>query len=288
MSVIYSGLTIINTTLDGSSQTALNTALAAALVSAGWTVIVDGSSTGIWRLRSAATPSGLQGDVWLWNQTSGSGTLPALMSVASLLSTIQTTTGGTLYQNSTPFTLTCGTGFTYQLIATGYYFYLIRTTIPCPAQASAFFCTPYQPSNVTGLIASNVVGAGSSTTSDTLGSAGLLSTNSFGLAFCYLNGGGHTAGTAFNLWAQTAGGFTVPSAQVTWFDGSVEFYEPRVMGVQTNGSGGASGTTKAIGFMWDALVMNQASPRGTTISYDSGTWMVLTESINPSLLIKIA
>jgi hypothetical protein len=60
------------------------------------------------------------------------------------------------------------------------------------------------------------------------------------------------------------------------------------MGVQTSGSGGASGTSKAVGFMWDALLMNQAVPRGTTIAYDSGSWMSLTEGTNPTLLIKVS
>jgi hypothetical protein len=40
--------------------------------------------------------------------------------------------------------------------------------------------------------------------------------------------------------------------------------------------------------MWDALVLNQALPRGTTISYDGGTWLAISENITPTLLTKIA
>jgi len=33
---------------------------------------------------------------------------------------------------------------------------------------------------------------------------------------------------------------------------------------------------------------NQPLPRGTTISYDGGTWYVLTEGTDPALMIKVA
>jgi hypothetical protein len=75
---------------------------------------------------------------------------------------------------------------------------------------------------------------------------------------------------------------------VTWFDGSVEFYEPRVMAYQTGSTGNQTGNQRACGYMWDALVLNQALPRGTTISYDGGTWLAVSENITPTLLIKIA
>ena len=39
---------------------------------------------------------------------------------------------------------------------------------------------------------------------------------------------------------------------------------------------------------WDALVVNQAIPRGTTITYDGGTWMMLTEGTDPGLMVKVA
>jgi hypothetical protein len=44
----------------------------------------------------------------------------------------------------------------------------------------------------------------------------------------------------------------------------------------------------ACGYQWDALVVNQPLPRGTTISYDGGTWYVLTEGTDPALMIKVA
>jgi hypothetical protein len=287
MSVIYSGQTILNTTIDGSTQTNFNQALVNALISAGWSLVQSGSSNGIWRVRSAATPQGLQGDLWLYNGTATSGTAPAILEAASMIST--TNVGTSSYQNQSPVSIACGTGFTYTLIATGFYFYLFRTTIPCPAQSSFFWCVPYLPSNLTGLISSFIIAYGSTGGNDTIGSTGMFGSPMSG-AFSYLNGAGHTGSSAWNFWGivQLAiSGGTITIAAI-WFDGSVEFYEPRVMAYQTSSSGGQTGNQRACGYMWDALVLNQALPRGTTISYDSGTWMAISENTTPTLLIKIA
>ena len=78
------------------------------------------------------------------------------------------------------------------------------------------------------------------------------------------------------------------SQKVTWFDGSCEYYEPRVMAYQTSGAGLTVGAIRACGYHWDALVVNQAIPRGTTITYDGGTWMMLTEGTDPGLMVKVA
>lgn len=287
MSVIYSGQTILNTTIDGSTQTNFNTGLANALISAGWSLQKSGSSDGIWRVRSAATPQGLQGDLWLYNGTSTTGTPPAILEAASTLSTIQTGTSG--YQNQSPVNIACGTGFTYQLIATGFYFYLVRTTIPCPSQSSYFWCVPFLPSNLTGLISSFIVAYGSTGGNDTLCNTGLFGSPMSG-AFSYLNGAGHTGSAAWNFWgiAVYGSGLTAIPIAAVWFDGSVEFYEPRVMAYQTSSTGGQTGSQRACGYMWDALVLNQALPRGTTISYDGGTWLAISENTTPTLLIKIA
>jgi hypothetical protein len=287
MSVIYSGQTILNTTIDGSTQSNFNQALKNALISNGWSLQKDGSSDGIWRVRSVATPAGLQGDLWLYNGT-GSGTPPAVLVAASTLSTSNTGTSG--FQNQSPVNIACGTGFTYTLIATGFYFYLFRTTIPCPTQSSYFWCAPYLPGNLMGLISSFLIAYGSTSGNDTLCSSGLFGTPMSG-AFAYLNGAGHTSSTAWNFWGMTSlgtsGGGTL-QISVTWFDGSVEFYEPRVMAYQTGSTGSQTGNQRACGYMWDALVLNQALPRGTTISYDGGTWLAVSENITPTLLIKIA
>jgi len=66
MGVIYSGQPITNTTVDGSTNDTLNQAIKNALITAGWSLIKSGSGDGIWRLRSAATPQGMQGDIWMW------------------------------------------------------------------------------------------------------------------------------------------------------------------------------------------------------------------------------
>ena len=275
MGVIYSGQTISNSTLDGSTASNLATALETALAAAGWSLIQSGSSgSQWWRMRSVATPAGFQGDVWFF--AVNSTTLNISMSA----------TGATAYnvgslQTSSTFTLACGSGNFYQLIATGFYFYLVRTAIPMPVQSFAFFGCPYLPSNLSGLITSFVVAYGDSTNQigSTLGALGLFSTAAG--AFCFLNGNGSTRASQWNLFGLTS------YNQATWFDGSVEYYEPRVMAYQTNGSGQQTGSLRACGYLWDALVLNQTLSRGTQISYDSGTWLALSESINPTLLVKI-
>jgi hypothetical protein len=282
MSVIYSGQTILNTSVDGSTQNNFNQGLKNALISAGWSLQKDGSSDGVWRVRSVTTPQGLQGDLWLYNGA-GTGTPPAVLEAASTLSTSQTGTSG--FQNQLPINITCGTGITYNLIATGFYFYLYRTTNPCPGNGSYFWSTPYIPANLTNLITSLVVAYGSTSGTDTICNNGIFGSTSG--AFCYLNGAGHTTSGAFTLWGitQVTVSGVVTILAVTWFDGSVEFYEPRVMGFQTSSAGAQTGAQRALGYQWDALVLNQALPRGTTIAYDGNSWIVLTENIAPSLLI---
>lgn len=292
MSVIYSGQAILNTTLDGSTQTNFNQALKSALISIGWSLQKDGSSDGVWRVRSAATPQGLQGDLYLYNGAGTTGTPPAALMAASVIST--SNVANPAYQNQSAISIACGGGFTYQLIATGFYFYLVRTTIPCPAQSSYFWCAPFLPSNLNGLINSFIVAYGSLGGNDTVGTTALFGSAS-GLpsmsgAFAYLNGAGHTAASAWNFWGIVSynnSGVIVPVA-ATWFDGSVEFYEPRVMAYQTGAGGTQTGSQRACGYMWDALVINQAMPRGATIPYDGGTWFALSENTTPTLLIKIA
>ena len=62
MGVIYSGQTISNSTLDGSTASNLATALETALAAAGWSLIQSGSSgSQWWRMRSVATPAGFSG-----------------------------------------------------------------------------------------------------------------------------------------------------------------------------------------------------------------------------------
>ena len=270
MSVIYSGQSIVNTTLDGSTNTTLNGALKDALISAGWSLIKDGTADGIWRVRSAATPAGYQGDLWLWN---GGTNAQSLAAISSILATDKTSTS---FQDSSQYILTCGSGFTFQLIATGYYFYLFRSNIPMGTLGSLFFTTPYQPANLSGLISSCVMGWGG-VSSETIGTTGLFAMQ--GSWFSYLNGAGHSSSGAAYLYG-TAG--------PTWFDSSSEYFEPRTMMSQTSGGGQQAGVLRACGYQWDALVVCQNMVRGTTIAYDGGSWMVLSESLAVSLLVKVA
>jgi hypothetical protein len=276
MGVIYSGQTIINTTLDGSTNDTLNRALKDALISVGWTLIKDGTGDGIWRVRCAATPQGMQGDMWLWRGVSGTP-VPSLFAASSLLATTNTTTG---YQEQNPITVMVGTGYTYQLIAGAYYFYLFRAATPMPAQQCFFFTAPFVPPNLVGMVTSIVCGYGSNSNSDTIGNGALFQTGSN--AFAYLNGSGSTRSGQLSLYGVQS------VAKPTWFDSSCEYYEPRVMAFQTSGSGGQAGSLRACGYQWDALVINQAIPRGTMIPYDGGTWLVITEGTDPGLMVKIA
>lgn len=51
-----------------------------------------------------------------------------------------------------------------------------------------------------------------------------------------------------------------------WFDGSCDYYEPRVQSYSTNCTGTQIGNYLAIGYLWDALDINlpiPSSPRAT-------------------------
>jgi hypothetical protein len=184
------------------------------------------------------------------------------------------------FQCSSDFTLQTGAGFNYQVIANPYYVYIIRDTVPCPASQSFFMSIPYQPAWLSGVI-TDVSVAGSGTAGTTTIATGLFVSGTN--MWSHINGLGHMT-ASFNLYGVTSG------AAPTWFDGTFEFYDPRVMGTQTNPSGGGGiGSSTAVGYHWDALVFNQSSiPRNTTFTYDSHTWLVLTESTNPGLMVLIA
>jgi len=161
---------------------------------------------------------------------------------------------------------------------------------PVPVAEQLFLVRSVPANEPGGLVSSFIIAYGSTGGNDTLCSSGMFGSPMSG-AFAYLNGAGHTSTSAWNFWGIVSiGGGTGGSLQVaaTWFDGSVEFYEPRVMAYQTGSTGNQTGSQRACGYMWDALVLNQALPRGTTISYDGGTWLAVSENITPTLLIKIA
>jgi len=274
MGVIYSGQAITNTTVSGATNDTLNQAVKDALIAAGWSLIKDGSGDGIWRVRSAATPQGMQGDCWLWRGSSGSPA-PSLYAASSSLATTNSTAG---YQESSSTTIQTGTAYTYQLIANAYYFYLFRNTNPMPANQCFFFTVPFVPPNLVELVNSIICAMGTGNT-DTIGNGGLFSAGQG--SFAYINGQGKSNGM-FSLMGVSS------YAKPTWFDGSCEYYEPRCMANQTSGAGVTVGPIKACGYLWDALVINQAIPRGTTITYDGGTWLVLTEGTDPGLIVKVA
>jgi hypothetical protein len=272
MSIIYSGQPIVNTTIDGSSNTALLTALQNVLVSAGWTVVQNGSSNGIWRLRSVATPQGLQGDLWMRNAT-GAGTTLILDVTSPAATSYNTAT-----QSMSDSNLVTGAGFTYQVIASSFYFYLFRAATPCPTAQSFFMSVPYVPSFLSGLVTSLIVASFGQDPYEI--TKGLFTTaNSYG--FSCLNGQG-ASGQKWDIFSTTS------NAKPVWFDGSCEFYEPRIMSYQTGAGGVNTGSLQAVGYQWDALVLNYPLPRGTIISYDGGSWYVLTESTDPGLMVKVA
>jgi hypothetical protein len=217
----------------------------------------------------------MQGDIWLWRGASGTPA-PSQFAASSTLAT--TNTAGLLEQGAV--TLLTGTGFTYQLIANAFYFYLFRNANPMPSQECFYFTVPFIPPNLVGLVNSILCATGSATNTDTLGAGGLFSGGA--LSFAFLNGQGSCRTGQFSLYGMQS--YTKP----VWFDGSCEYYEPRIMAFQTNGAGSQTGSVHACGYQWDALVVNQPLPRGTTISYDGGTWYVITEGTDPALMIKVA
>ena len=273
MSIIYSGQPIVNTLIDGSSNSSLLTGLQNVLVSAGWTVVQNGSSNGIWRLRTGTTPQGLQGDLWMRLAT-GAGTTLILDASSTVAVNYNTQ-----YQTSADAGIAAGSGYTYRVIASSFYFYLLREAIPCPSNQSYFFAVPYVPAFLSGLVNSLVVAAfGADPYEITKGMFSIGNPSNF----CYLNGLGGT-GSKWNFLGIAS------SQKPVWFDSSCEFYEPRVMGYGTNATTGAnSGVLMALGYQWDALVINYPLARGTIIPYDGGSWYVLSESVDPGLMVKVA
>jgi hypothetical protein len=149
---------------------------------------------------------------------------------------------------------------------------------------------PYVPSFLTGLVTSLIVAtAGTSIGTTTICTSSLFSGDAT-YDFSYMNGAGSSSSVAgASKWHING---TTSTNAPTWFDGSCEFYEPRIMAYQTNSSPGFVGLNVspiyACGYMWDALVVNYSMPRGTAISYDGNSWTVLTESQNPGLMILSA
>jgi hypothetical protein len=273
MSIIYSGQTIVNTTIDGSTSSSINAGLQSVLLSAGWTVITSGSSTGIWRLRSGSTPQGMQADLWIRDAT-GVGTT-CILDTTSMTATNYNTS----VQTSGDAALASGTGLVYNIIANPFYFYMWSAANPCPTGQSFMFHVPMVPSFLSGLVTDISVSSYGQSTSATVTTAGLFGLNNSN--YSHLNGLGRNNGQ----WEiSSLSSFASPN----WFDGSSEFYEPRVMSYQTNGTGGQVGSLLAVGYLWDALVVQYAMPRGTAVSYDGNSWTSLTEGLNPGLLILSA
>ena len=267
MGVIYSGQSIMNTTIDGSTMSSLSVGLKNALVNAGWTVIKDGSSDNIWRVRTAATPLSLQGDLWIRNASYGSTNIT--VNASSINSTSYNTSGFSMSDSN----INVGSGFTYQCIVNPYYFYLFRTAVPSPSGGSFMMCVPYIPPFLQGLVTEAVYaacpsGSGSGVYSVTEGLNG-------GTGFYSQLNGWATNGNAWSVYSVSS--YNKP----VWLDGSCDYYEPRIIGA-TQSSG-----NKGVGYLWDALVVNLPIPRNTIIPYDGGSWLVITEGIDPGLMVKI-
>ena len=307
MGILYSGQTITdsnnltnslgNLNLDGSTAVTLITAVYNQLLVSGWTVYPSGSNTtpGVVpiRMRSVATPQGLRGDLWMQTNTV-SGVTYAWFNASSCNATAYNTP----QQTMTTQVMVTGSGISYRLISTGFYFYLLRAATPCPPGQSFMMHIPSVPAFLSGLVYESVVAVAGIATGSQI-TQGMFLTNGNN-AYSQLNGSGGTGYNRWNLYglgpaasADVGGqgptmGSSGASLKPVWFDGSCEFYEPRVMSYQTNSSGASSGYTQAIGYLWDALVVNYPMPRGTAISYDGGTWLVLTESTDPGLMLKVA
>jgi len=274
MGVIYSGQPIMNTLIDGTSADTLISGLKNVLLSAGWSIAKDGSTDGIWRLRSAQTPQGLRGDLWIRRYSYGS-TVSAVLNASSIVAQAY----NSALQTMADSTITTGAGYSFRVIACGFYLYLVREAIPCPASQSFLFLVPYLPPFLSGLVNESVLAMGPSSQSAQV-PQGMFAGNQG--QYSQLNGQGRTGGGQWYLWG-------VPqTTKPVWFDESVEFYEARCQSFQTSGSGGQTGNLRVIGYLWDALVLNTPVMRGTIIPYDGGSWYVLTENQDPGLMVKVA
>ena len=275
MGVIYSGQTIMNTTIDGSSMSSLQLGLKNALANVGWTVTQNGSSTNLWALKSATTPQGYAGAIWIQqNSGSNSVTLNAASINATAYNSPLLTMSGQEMQ--------VGAGFVYQCIANPYYFYLFRQAVPCPSLQSFMMSVPYVPPFLTGLITETVIAAQPTGTGPSISIPSLGLFGGMNGYYSQLNGQGRTGSGQWGI-----NGISSYSKPI-WFDGSCDYYEPRVQSFSTSSTGTQAGTFLAIGYLWDALVINLPIPRNTIIPYDGGSWLVITEALDPGLMLKIA
>lgn len=269
MGIVYSGQTTSNGILDGSTVDALHGGMRDFLTSCGWSVQRDGSGDGLWRLRSGTTPGGLSGDLWSRKSTGAGTSLILNVSHAAAINY------NTALQASADMSLLTGIGFNYRIIANPYYFYLLREASPCPAAQSFMMMIPFVLPDLAGLVSDAIIASCGVTMAITKGLFAAGNASKFG----HLNGVGGTAGQ-WNIYGVAS------NVKPVWFDDSSEFYEPRVMMSQTGSDGNpVGGTSRAIGYMWDALVPNYAMPRGTTVAYDSSSWYVLTEGTDPGLMV---
>ncbi|MCX6624457.1 MAG: hypothetical protein NTY38_26025 [Acidobacteria bacterium] len=273
MGVIYSGQTIVNTLIDGSTADSFIAGLRNVLLSAGWSIAKDGSQDAIWRLRSAQTPQGLRGDLWI--RRYGTSSVQPLLNASSILASGPNSS----LQTQADFLLTVGAGYNFRVIANPFYAYVVREAIPCPASQSYFIAVPYVPPFLSGLVTEAVLAIGPTSAAGSI-PAGMFAGNAG--EYSQLNGQGRTGNGQWYLYGVNS--YNKP----VWFDDSNEFYEARCLSYQTSGTGQASGTLRCVGYVWDALVLNSAVPRGTVIAYDGGSWLVLTENTDPGLMVKVA
>lgn len=273
MGVIYSGQTIVNTLIDGSSADSFIAGLKNVLLSAGWSIAKDGSQDAIWRLRSAQTPQGLRGDLWI--RRYGTSSVQPLLNASSISASGATSS----LLTQADYQMVVGAGYNFRVIANPFYTYVVREAVPCPASQSFLLAIPYVPPFLSGLVTEAVLAIGPTSAAGAI-PVGMFAGNQG--QYSQLNGQGRTGAGQWYLYGISS--YSKPS----WFDDSNEFYEARCLSCQTSGTGQLSGPLRSIGYLWDALVLNSAVPRGTVIAYDGGSWLVITENTDPGLMVKVA
>ncbi len=269
----YSGTTIVDDTVDGSTRLTIATDIKDALVAAGWTIA--SSSTGDWKLDSETAPtSGTVMRVRVFDPGSGSCAKIRISNV-----------GETTMPSNDVFLLP-GTGKTFRIIANAYQAMVVVPGSVSTPRNFAFFSMPYVPTDLVGSITELGIsmGNGYSDSDTTLrGSWRTFNlTSGTGNAFlngnawsCFgdSNGGGNIK---FHCLCENASQVNTAGGIARWHDDSYVINEPLVSWGSTSYTSGVEG--KIRGILWDALVTSAPLTADEEFTYDGHDWFVVTDN----------
>jgi hypothetical protein len=282
MSIAYSGSTLINNTyISDGTQSGMQSWLTTQLEAAGWSVYT-GSGNDV-TLVSATTPQGLKIYFRFYNPATGNciqitmkSLVPALTSQVSYLLP--------------------ASGVIYRIVANKYQFFIFAsgTTYKTTARYNMMGGVPWVPASVATSI-------GSATTCGWMQVGGTSDTDTNSRPTFRYTIGGQQNWYKSTIWrgslhedvGQSDAGLGVcletrydPRGQYgIWADGSLKTYEAFIGWLDSS-----LGVAAICGQLWDAIVVGSSFVGEATYTFDSHTYMVITDmsAIGASLLVAVS